>query len=188
MPVRQHPFYSNELQLVVRTDGDPARLEGLLRSRAQSLNPQVAVKVAALQTMVSDSIAVPRFRTMLISLFASLALLLAMVGVYGVMSYTVAARTPEYGLRAALGADPNRICRDVLRQTLRLTGPGLAIGVALALGLSRLLASFVVGVETADIATFAGALACVATSSLAAAAGPAIRASRVDPLSALRQE
>ena len=104
MPLRQHPYVANEIQMVVRGHGDPAALEPMVQKIVRDANAEVAMKFLTLDDSVSRSIAAPRFRATLVSTFASLALLLAIAGVYAVISYTTAQRTPEFGLRVAIGA------------------------------------------------------------------------------------
>src|SRR5262249_32944745 len=131
MPFQQHPFHANELQLVVRTAGDPEALAAPLVRKMRALNPEVAVQTTTLHTMVYDAVAAPRFRAFLVSVFAGVALLLALAGVYGVMAYTVALRTSELGLRMALGCAPAGVVGLVLGRAALLAGIGLAAGAGL---------------------------------------------------------
>ncbi|HYL74889.1 MAG TPA: ABC transporter permease [Bryobacteraceae bacterium] len=188
MPLKQHPYRGNEVQVVVRASVDPGSLTAPIRERVRAVNPEIAMKFTTMKTMVSDSIAQPRFRTLLISGFAGLALVLAMVGVYGVMSYVITQRTSEFGLRVALGARPADVVGLVLGRTLRLAGVGLAIGLALSLALSRVMTTMVFGLKTTDAVTYALVLLAVTPVILAASAIPAWRATRIDPLAALREE
>jgi putative ABC transport system permease protein len=146
------------------------------------------MKFTTMDEMVADSIARPRFRTLLIGAFAGLALLLAMAGVYGVMSYTIAQRTPEFGLRVALGAGVGDIVGLVLMRAVRLAAIGLAIGLALSLAFSRFLSTMLFGVKPTDAVTYAVVLLAVTPVILLAAAVPAWRATRIDPLTALAEE
>jgi putative ABC transport system permease protein len=188
MPLKQHPYHANEVQVVVRTAGDPGSLTTPVREQVRAANPEIAMKFTTMKTAVSDSIAQPRFRTLLISAFAGLALLLAMVGVYGVMSYVITERTPEFGLRVALGAMPADVIGLVLGKTLRLAAIGLGIGLALSIALSRVMSTMLFDLKPTDPATYAAVLLAVAPVILIAAAIPAWRATRIDPLTALREE
>jgi predicted permease len=188
MAMEQHPFHANELQVIVRTAGAPGAMVSAMRKTARDLNPEMAVKFTTMEDMIADSIAAPRFRSFLAATFAVLALLLAMAGIYGVMSYVVTQRTSELGLRMALGAARGDVIGLVLGRAMTLAGVGLVIGAALSLGVSRFLGSLLFGLTATDPATYALALASVAAIALLAAAGPAWHASRIDPMVALREE
>jgi len=147
--------------------------------------------LAELKTMdrvVSDSLEQRRFSMLLLALFASVALLLAAVGLYGAVAYAVSQRTRELAIRMALGALPRQVVRMILGQALRITLAGLACGIAAALGLTHLIAGLLYGVAPTDPVTFAAIAALLAAVALLAAAAPARRATRVDPLAALRDE
>ncbi len=188
MPMEQHPYHSNELQVIVRTVSSPAAMTSAVRKAAYDLNPEMAVRFTTLDQMISDSIAAPRFRTFLAGTFAVLALLLAMAGIYGVMSYVVTQRTSELGLRMALGAARGDVIGLVLARAAALAAAGLAIGAGLSLAVSRLIGAMLFGLTATDPATYALVLLSVAGIAILAAAGPAWRASRIDPIVALRQE
>ena len=188
MPMEQHPYHSNELQVIVRTASTPAAMTSAVRKAAYDVNPEMAVKFATMEEMISDSIAAPRFRTFLAGTFALLALLLAMAGIYGVMSYVVTQRTSELGLRMALGAVRGDVIGLVLWRAATLAAAGLAIGAALSLVVSRLIGAMLFGLQATDPATYTLVLLSVAGIAILAAAGPAWRASRIDPMVALRQE
>jgi ABC-type antimicrobial peptide transport system permease subunit len=188
MPMEQHPYHSNELQVIVRTASAPAAMTSAVRKAAYDLNPEMAVKFTTMDEMVSDSIAAPRFRTFLAGTFALLALLLAMAGIYGVMSYVVTQRTSELGLRMALGAARGDVIGLVLSRAAALAAIGLGIGAALSLAVSRFVGAMLFGLKATDPATYALVLLSVAAIAILAAAGPAWRASRIDPMVALRQE
>jgi ABC-type antimicrobial peptide transport system permease subunit len=188
MPLQQHPYYANELQMVIRTALDPASLIGPVRDRTRTMNPETAMKFTTMNAMVSNSIAKPRFRLFLIGSFAGLALLLAMAGVYGVMSYVTTERTSEFGLRVAMGARPVDVVTLVLGGAMRLAIIGLAIGLLLSLATSRVMANMLFGLKPTDALTYAMVLFAVTPVILLAAAVPAWRASRVDALTALREE
>ncbi|MDE3196205.1 MAG: ABC transporter permease, partial [Acidobacteriota bacterium] len=176
MPVEQHPYYANELQVIVRTTAAPSAMTAAVRGAAHRLNPDMALKFTTLDDMISDSIAAPRFRTFLAGAFAVLALALAMAGIYGVMNYIVTQRTSELGLRMALGAAAGDVMSLVLSRAGLLAAGGLAIGAALSLALSRILTGMLFGLKPTDPATYGLVLLCVAAVALAAAAGPALRA------------
>jgi predicted permease len=188
MPLEQHPFRANEVQVILRTAGPPAGFSAAARDVAHRVIPEMAIRFTTLDSMISESISAPRFRTFLASTFALLALLLAMAGIYGVMSYVVTQRTQELGLRMALGAAMGDVVRLVLGRAALLAVAGLAVGGVLAFGASRLLESMLFGLKPDDPVTWALVLAAVAGISLLAAAGPAWRASRIDPMVALREE
>jgi putative ABC transport system permease protein len=188
MPMEQHPYHSNEVQVIVRTASAPASLTSALRKAAHDLNPDMAVKFTTMGEMVSDSTAAPRFRTFLAVTFAALALLLAMAGIYGVMNYVVTQRTSELGLRMALGAERRNVIGLVLSRAVALAAAGLALGAGMSLAASRLIGAMLFGLNATDPATYALVLLSVAGIAILAAAGPAWRASRIDPMVALRRE
>jgi ABC-type antimicrobial peptide transport system permease subunit len=188
MPLRQHPYTANEVQIVVRTHHSPDSFVGTMRQIVHTMNPDVATKFLTLDASVESSIAAPHFRSTLVATFAALALLLAFSGVYAVMSYTAAQRTAEFGLRVALGARSVDVVRLVLASAGRLTVAGLGIGLLLACATSRLLEAMLFGVTSTDAVTYAGVVVIATPLNAVAAAIPALRASRVDPLVALRTE
>jgi len=188
MPLRQHPYAANEVQIVVRTRVAPESFVGTMRQMVRNMNPEIAMKFLTLDASVGNSIAAPRFRATLVSAFAALALLLALSGIYAVMSYTTAQRTAEFGLRVAIGARSADIVRLVLAGAGRLTIAGLVIGLLLAFVTSRLVAAMLFGVTTTDLGTYAGVIVIAMPLAAVAAAIPALRAARVDPLVALRSE
>ena len=186
---RQNPGLA--LNLVVRTNGDPTALAGTLRNETRTLESDVAIfNVNAMEQLISDSPAafMRRFPALLISIFAGVALLLASVGIYGVVSYTVSQQTHYIGVRMALGAQTSDILKMVLRQGLTLALGGMALGAIAAIGLMRLLKSLLFEVQTTDIATFALVLGTLFVVTLFACYIPARRATKVDPLVALRYE
>jgi predicted permease len=188
MPMEQHPYHANELQVIVRTISAPAAMTSAVRKAAYDLNPEMAIKFTTMEKMISNSIAAPRFRTFLAGMFALIALLLAMAGIYSVMSYVVTQRTSEVGLRMALGAARRDIIRLVLSRAGTLAAVGLAIGAGLSLAVSRLMSAMLFGLTATDPPTYALGLLAVAGIAILAAGVPAWRASRIDPMVALRQE
>jgi len=129
MPYGQHGFNGATLSVVVRTVGDPNALAEALRQVARERSPDVPMKFTTMEAILSNNVAVPRFRALLFVVFAGLAVSLAMAGVYGVMAYAVGQRSNEIGLRIALGASTSCILRLVLGQGLNLTGLGLVLGL-----------------------------------------------------------
>lgn len=188
MPVAQHPFYANELQLVLKTSVPISTVLPTARALVQKLNPEVPVKATTLEQMVSESVALPRFRTMLLMIFGLLSVLLAMVGIYGVVSYLVAQRSPEFGLRMALGAESGEVLRLVLRQGAVLITFGCLLGVLISLASTRLIEVQLFEVKPHDPLTYFAVTAGLVLSAGCALLWPAWRASRVDPLRVLRQE
>jgi putative ABC transport system permease protein len=188
MPLKQHPYFANELQVVVRATVPPESLIVPVRERVRATNPEIAMKFTSMDTMVSDSIAKPHFRVLLISAFAGLALLLAMAGVYGVMNFVVVQRTSEFGLRVALGATSGDVVRLVLERALRLAAVGLATGMALSLAASSLISSMLFELKPTDPMTYAIVLAAVTPVIFLAAVIPAWRATQIEALTALREE
>jgi putative ABC transport system permease protein len=162
-----------------------AALRGIIHSvdKNEPISP-----VTTLEQFVAQSVAAPRFRTLLLGIFAGLAFLLAVVGIYGIISYSVSQRTHEIGIRMALGAERREVMGLVLGQGLRLAAIGVGIGIIAALGLSRLLANYLYAVRPTDPATFVVVSAAVIAVALLASYIPARRAMKVDPLVALRYE
>ncbi len=188
MPFQQHPYHANELQIVVQTDGDAARLAPAVRRTMHAAAPFVATKFTTMQTMLADSLAAPRFRATLALVFAALAIGLAVAGVYGIMAYFVAQRKAELGVRMALGAAPLSIVGLVLRRAFLLAACGAVVGLTAAAALSRVAASFLFEVRAADPVTYVVASLVVLAVAASAALLPALRASRIDPVIALREE
>lgn len=174
---------------VLRAPGDPEMMAAAARQAIRELDPELPLyDVGPLAAMGDRLLARPRFNALLLALFAGLALTLAAVGIYGVLSFAVSRRTRELGLRQALGARRGDVMRLVLRQGLVLVTAGLGLGLAASLGMTRLASSLLFGVSAGDPATYAAiALALVAVA-LAAMWVPALRATRVEPVTALRHE
>jgi ABC-type antimicrobial peptide transport system permease subunit len=152
------------------------------------VNPELPVQLSTMEARLSGAVASPRFQSLLLGVFAGLAVLLAMAGVYGVMAYTVVQRASELGLRMALGAGRAGIVKLVLRGGLKLSALGMIAGFACAWPAVRLLETMLFDVTRTDPATWIGMAAALTVATLAACAIPALRASRLEPLDALRQE
>jgi putative ABC transport system permease protein len=177
------------MTFVIRTSGDPLELAPAVRRQIRALDPEQPVSdVRSMNQVMADTVARARFNTLLLALFAGLATLLAAVGIFGVMNYSLALRTREIGLRMALGAQNRQVLMLMLKQGLLLTVIGTVIGIAGALALTRLLSSLLFGVSAADPATFAGIVLLLMLVSLIACYLPARRATRIDPMMALRSE
>jgi predicted permease len=188
MSYAQHGFNGLTLSIVARTTGDPAAFSETLRRLARERSADVPMKFTTLQAMLSDHEAAPRFRALLLAVFASLALCLAMAGVYGVMTYFVAQRTGEIGVRIALGASKGAVLRLVLGRGLALAGVGLMVGLASAVAGTRLLTSLLFQVRPTDPEVYVAVAVLLGAVMLAACYIPARRAARIDPLTAIRQE
>jgi putative ABC transport system permease protein len=175
--------------MVVRTVGLPVAFEGALRGASEQLNSnQVVFRFQRMDEIVSNSIATQRFGLVLFGVFAGLALLLSTVGIYGVLSYVSAQRTHEVGVRMALGAQQRDVLHLVLAQGARVALFGVALGLIAAFVLTRLMANILFGVRPNDPLTFAAFALLLLLVALAACYVPARRATRVDPMIALRYE
>lgn len=164
-------------------------VEAVARQRLREVDPnQPLFKVARMEELLSASTAEPRFYSRVLAAFSFIALLLATLGIYGVISYTVAQRTREIGIRVALGARPRNILASVMAGSSALVAGGLLLGVAGAIAATRVLRSFLFEVTATDAATFIGVSVLLAAVALAASYIPARRAMRIDPMNALRYE
>jgi predicted permease len=187
LPYQQE--FVGDLTLVLRTQGPPASVLGKAREVVHSMDASVPLyDVKTMDQYVGESVARPRFNMILLVIFAALALALTTVGIYGVMAYTVNQRTHEIGIRMALGAQLTEVMRLVLGNGIKLALAGIVVGIAVALSLTRLLATLLFGISTYDPLTFAAVAIALMLVALAACYIPARRAMRVDPMVALRYE
>ncbi|MGH9767704.1 MAG: FtsX-like permease family protein, partial [Blastocatellia bacterium] len=183
IPMRRHT-----MTLIVRTNGNPAQWAAAVREAVKSLDNRAAIGMRTLEQMVSRSTWSRRTLALMMGVLGAVALLLAVMGIYGVISYLVAQRTREMGIRLALGAQRRDLLKLVLGQGLTLTMIGVAAGLALALALTRFLSSLLFGVSAADPITFAAIALLLAGVAVMASFLPARRAMKVDPITALRHE
>jgi len=178
-----------QLSFVLRTAADPQLQAPALRTALAEIDPnQPLVKVRTMEDNMAATVAQPRFRTWLIAIFAAVALVLAAIGVYGVMSYTVTQRNSEIGIRVTLGAQPEDVFKIVVGQGLRVALAGVGAGIVAALAMTRVLQSFLYGVSAYDPPTFFGVAILLTIVAVAASFFPARRATLVDPMVALRYE
>jgi putative ABC transport system permease protein len=187
LPLAQMPL--RRMTVVIAAAGDPLALAPAVEREVSRLDKALPVSdVATLEQVLDERLSARRFQAFVLALFAAVALALAVVGIYGVVSYHVELRTQEIGVRMALGAPAERILRMVVGQVLALALPGLAVGLAGALVLTRFLRSLLFGVSASDPATFATVAALLAAVAVAAGLPPARRAARLDPVEVLRRE
>lgn len=186
-PYRQIP--TTTMFLAIRAQSNPLALTNAVRNEVWAIDPDQPVsRVQLMNELVSASVSQPRFNLLLLGGFSGIALLLATVGIYGVISYTVSQRSHEIGVRMALGAAGRDVMRLVLGQGLKVAAIGLAIGLFAAIWLTRLLGSMLYGVNPIDAVTYAGVILLLGSVAAVACAVPALRASRVHPMRTLRQE
>ncbi|MCI0487334.1 MAG: ABC transporter permease [Blastocatellia bacterium] len=192
---REHVYFphsqraTNSMFLTVRTAGDPMNLAGAVRNELRAVDPnQPVYEIAPMEQLVYASVGEPRFYMTLLGIFAAVALILAMVGVYGVMNYSVAQRTHEIGIRMALGAERADIIKLVVRQGLILASAGIVIGLVSSIVLTRLMESLLYEVSATDPFTFVAVALALALVAVIANLIPARRATKVDPMVALRYE
>ena len=192
VPVAYLPLAQNHetgMTLYVRASVPPASLVGALRREIQSLEPNLPVpNIRTMTDTIGTSLYAARMGAWLLAVFGGLALVLAVVGIYGVLSFSVSRRTREMGIRLALGADSHRVFLLVVRDGMLLVGVGILIGLAGGLAGARALASSLQGVSSTDLPTFTGTIALLTAVALVACAIPARRAIRVNPITALRHE
>ena len=187
LPYRQAPSFNGAEALLVRTSGPASSVGSSVSAAVRQIDPQLAVfGIKPLAEVVGDSVAQQRFVMLLLLAFAGVAVILAAIGIHGILSYTVAQRRHELGIRVALGATPDRVTGLVLGQGAMLTGTGLVIGVVAALALTRVLATQLYGVSTTDLTAFAAVLPVLGLVGLLATWLPARKAVRLDPLEAMR--
>jgi predicted permease len=187
IPFLQSPRWS--LLVFARTAVEPASLTSAIRNEVRALDKNLPVyDVKTMHERIGDATARARFSTILLGIFASIALILAAVGIYGVMAYAVTQRTREIGIRIALGAEPRNVVILVMRRAFALTVAGILIGTAAAFMATRVLESLLYEVKPGDPATFAILAAVLGMVALLASYIPARRATRVDPMVALRFE
>ena len=184
-------FPSADLNLAVRTAGDPASLSNAVAAALREVEPTIAiydVRTMRDRIMGSQSTFIRRYPAFLLSAFSAAALFLSAVGIYGLVAYSIGRRTREFGVRLALGARPTDILRLVLRQGMGLTVAGIGAGAVAAFGLTRLLSRVLFGVAPTDALIFGGAAFLLLAMALVACYHPARRATRLNPVEALRYE
>jgi predicted permease len=188
LPYLQHPGPGSRLTLFTLTSLDPDTLTGSIRETARRLNPQVPVRFTTMDDVFGRALAYPRFRTILVAAFALLAVTLALIGIYSVLSYLVAEQTPEIGVRLAMGALRRDIFSRVIGGSIRLVAGGVIVGLVIALIAVRAIHAMLFDVSPRDPWTIAAVIALLMVTALAASGIPALRAASVDPIVALRDE
>ena len=188
MPMAQHPYYANQIHVVLRTRVRPLSVMSAARRTMRSVNPTAALRFSTMDRMVSNSVAAHRFRAEMTVGFALVALLLAAMGVYGTIAYSVTQRTFEIGIRMAFGADRFVIMLDVVKSAAWLAVWGIAIGLAMSLMLTRSLTAMLADVRPADPASIGAAAMILMATALLAGLVPGWRAMRVEPTTALRAD
>jgi putative ABC transport system permease protein len=188
MDFYQRPDRARDADLIVKARTDVARLPGLLRQELKASDASLPVRIHTLGSTVDNSLAQPRFQMLLFLFFAACAVLLSAVGLFSSIAYAVSRQTREFGIRLALGATPQAVRRHVLHSGMGTTLLGIALGMGLGLGSGRLISTFLFGVGERDVSVFAAAAFLLAVTAMLACYLPARRASRVDPMEALRYE
>jgi predicted permease len=188
LPYRQAPSFGGAEALLVRTTGPTLAIGNSLRAAVRQIDPGLAVfGIQPLGDALGASVAQQRFVMLLLITFAGVAVLLAAIGIHGILSYTVAQRRHELGIRVALGASPGRVTTLVLGQGARLTAAGLLVGVIAAFALTRVLSNQLYGVSATDLTAFAAVVPVLGAVAMLATWLPARRAVRLDPLDAMRE-
>jgi putative ABC transport system permease protein len=188
VPYRQ-AIHVGSMNIMVRTAGDASAMAGAIRKLIVDLDgTQPVYDVQTMEQALASSIAPRSFNLLLLGIFAAVALVLAVVGIYGVMGYAVTQRTHEIGVRMALGARRGEVVRMVVQQGMAIAAAGIAVGAAAALGLTRLMGSLLYEIAPSDGPTFAVVCSVLAAAAFLACCFPALRASKVDPVVALRYE
>jgi putative ABC transport system permease protein len=188
MPHLQHMYNGATLRVVVRSAMDATTLGVSIQRKTRERSPEVSVRLTTMEALLAEHVATPKFRAWLLSLFAVVALCLAMAGIYGVMAYVAGQRSKEIGVRMALGATAGTVLWLMLCRGLKLTAIGLAVGVLGALASTRLVSGMLFEVKPHDVVTYTGVVAALALLSLLATYVPARRAAHINPLVVLRQE
>ena len=189
IPPERLPSFTRRINVLTRTDVDPASLTSAVRGQISALNKDQAVfNVRTMEEIVSQNLAQRRFSMLLLTVFAIVALLLASIGIYGMMSYAVAQRTREIGLRMTLGAQRGNVLRLVIGQGMKLALFGVGLGLVASIALTRTMKNLLFGVSATDPLTFAGIASLLTLIALLACWVPARRATKVDPIIALRYE
>jgi predicted permease len=186
MPYTQHVYNNRTLNVVVRTAGDPTALAATARRVAAEISPEVPVSFTTMDAAISKQVEVPRFRALLLGVFAGVAVCLAMAGVYGVTAFGVQQRSKEIGLRMALGANRGIVLRLILTQGLVLTAAGLAIGLVAAAAATRVVATMLFEVRPLDVEVYAGVVVLLGVVTALAGYLPARRAAALDPMTVLK--
>jgi len=187
MPIEQYPWPTTTL--IVRAPANPQALVSGVRAKIAELDPNLPVTgIATMESVVGSSVAQPRLIMQFVGVFAGFALLLAAIGIYGVMAYSVSSRRQEMGIRMSLGAEPGDIVKMVVGQGMRLALIGIALGVGASLALTRFIATLLFGVHSTDPIAFTAAAVALLATALLACYLPARRATRVDPITILRYE
>jgi len=187
-PYTQDPYWFPPSDLVMRTTGEPTAVAAVVRQRLRAIDPLVPISdVQSMESVISKAVAEPRFHLLLMGALSLSALVLAAVGIYGLLAFSVALRSREIGVRSALGAQRRDIARLVLGEGLRMTAAGIVLGLAVAFIATRSLRTLLFQIEPGDPLTFAGISALLIVVALVACYVPARRAARVDPLIALRE-
>jgi len=184
----QRPAATSEFSIVARAHGDVASLTSAMRREARALNPEMPTKFETIEQIVSASFDNRRFSMIMLGIFAGSALLLAMVGLYGVMAYITSQRTHEIGIRMALGAQRLDMLGMIFRQGFSLVLAGVAVGILASVALTRLLGTMLYGVQATDVVTYGGVVGLLVVAAALASYIPARRAMKVDPMVALRYE